>query len=386
MADFTLSPNMSLPLPIVGQDPGPDYASNQNAAFSILDAHDHSSGNGVNITPSGLNINAALAFNGNNITTLVKLGMTSQSAALTGTNFLSTVGGNMYFNDGSGNQIPITSGGGVAGTPGSIGSLASPASATYSAGSKLFTWSADSGKAAAMDNGAVTIRETNVAAALGVTLQSAASLAADYSLTLPAALPVSTQYLTSTSGGVLSFSTANQIGSAITSSATADSIGSLMTSTGANAIQVATTRSTGTSVGTGGVAISGNSGVFSTASASFVDVTNLSVSITTSGRPVELKLIQAISSSGLVRNTTGTSTFSTLSIQFLRDGVAIALFFAKSGMLSGATGADFELPPSAFAFLDTPAAGTYTYKVQARLIGGGTLMDVINCALVAYEI
>lgn len=201
MAGETTSTNMGMPIPGVGSTAAPTWASDLNASLNIIDTHDHTVGKGVAITPSGININADLAYNGNSFNTLKKAAFTSQSAAITGTNFLTFVSGNLYVNDGSGNQIPITSAGGVAGSPGSIGSLASPAAATYSAGSKLFTWTADTNKSAAMDNGAVTIRETNVASAKGVTLASPSSLAADYQITLPTALPASTQALNISSSG-----------------------------------------------------------------------------------------------------------------------------------------------------------------------------------------
>lgn len=211
MAGETISTNMGMPIPGVGNTTGPTWASDLNTSLNIIDGHNHSIGSGVQITPDGLNINSDLSFGSNNALSLLKAGFTSQLSALTGTNFLSFVAGNLYVNDGSGNQIPITAGGGVAGSPGSIGSLTSPASATYSAGSKLFLWQSGSSKAAAMDNGAITIRETDVASAKGITIASPVSLAADYNLTLPTALPASTRYLSGDNSGNLGFVTAQSI-------------------------------------------------------------------------------------------------------------------------------------------------------------------------------
>lgn len=232
MSDVTTSTYMSLPVPIVGQDAGPQYATDLNNCLTLIDMHTHATGSGTQITPNGININADLPFGTNSATGLLKTSFTSQTSALTGTNFLSFISGNLYVNDGSGNQIPITSGGGVAGSPGTIGSLVAPASATYSAGSKTFTWLADSSKSAAMDNGAVIIRETNVASAKGITIASPTSLGADYQITLLTALPGSTQALNMTSSGNLG-------------TISYDSIGSSMTLTGANAI-AATMTTTGT--------------------------------------------------------------------------------------------------------------------------------------------
>ena len=57
MADFTLSPNMSMPVPTVAVAPGPGWATNLDASLIHIDSHNHSSGQGVQITPAGININ-----------------------------------------------------------------------------------------------------------------------------------------------------------------------------------------------------------------------------------------------------------------------------------------------------------------------------------------
>jgi hypothetical protein len=379
----TSSTNMSLPIPVVGQESGPQWATDLNNCMTIIDGHTHATGSGVPITPAALNINADLTFNSSySITDLKKAVFTSQSAAITGTNFASVVGGNLYFNDGSGNQIPITSGGGVAGSPGSIGSLASPAAATYSAGSKLFTWTADSGKAAAMDNGAVTIRETNVASAKGITLASPTALSADYQFTLPGALPGSTQYLTCSSLGVLSFSSADTIAAAMTSTG-ANSIAATMTATGANAVAASRTRATGTTVSTGGVAISASSGAYASAATSVTAVTNLSVTITTSGRPVFVGLVADgdTSQSNAARlGTSGSGTFSGYAI-IKRDSTIISYNVLPSNSTTSPL-----LPPSMLNAVDAVAAGTYTYTVSTISQNAALSVLVEYCKLVAYEL
>lgn len=354
--------NMNLPIPTVSQTGGPQWASDNNSAFTILDAHDHSPGSGVQITPDGLNINSDFPLNSNNLTLVKSVRFVSQPSPLAGPSDLGCLyeaGVDLYYNDGNGNQIQLTSGGGVAGSPGSIGSLSSPAAATYNAGSTKFIWTSDTNKYAAMDNGAVTIRETNVASANGITLQSPNSLASAYSLTLPAALPGSTQYLTSSSGGILSFSSA-------------DSIGSAMTSTGSNSISAVRTRSTGTSVGVGGIAISDSSGSFNTTIIGWADVTNLSVTITTSGRPVYLQILSdAVLSSGIYGGG-GTPDYV---LRFLRDSTTIVGFFDMT--TAAAAGS--------FAAIDVISAGTYTYKVQVGR-NGASSVTVFGCKLAAFEL
>src|SRR5271165_3668054 len=121
---------MNLPIPVPGTDPGPDYANNINAAFTILDGHTHSPGSGVQIGVSGLNINGDLPFNNHNATLLRSTryqvqGSTFSVAADVGALYVTGV--DLYYRDISGNNVRITQSGNVAGTPGSIANLNSPA-------------------------------------------------------------------------------------------------------------------------------------------------------------------------------------------------------------------------------------------------------------------
>ena len=54
---------MNLNIPVVGFTPGPTWATLTNADWNLVAAHDHSSGKGVPIGPSGIYINADLSFN-----------------------------------------------------------------------------------------------------------------------------------------------------------------------------------------------------------------------------------------------------------------------------------------------------------------------------------
>lgn len=198
MANTTISPNMNLVIPTVGVDPGPDWATNLNASLSLIDQHDHSNGNGVKITPSGLNISSDLTFQGNNLIQARALEFQSQLSLITDLDALYVVSGDLYYNDGAGNQIRVTQSGSVVGPAGSITGLVSPASATYIAGSQTFVWQADANLAATMDMGSVIIRDLTTNS-FGITLQ-APVLSADYSLTLPA-LPSQQSFMTLDAAG-----------------------------------------------------------------------------------------------------------------------------------------------------------------------------------------
>lgn len=199
---YTLSPNMSLRIPGVGTEAGPDYAIDINYdLLSILDAHDHTSGRGVQITPSGININTDINFNNHFPTGLAGLTLTAQSITPgVGTVYQSV--NDLYYVDGLGNNIRMTQSGGIAGTPGSITNLVSPASATYVAGSQTFVWQSNVGIAANMDAGALLLRNLSPNSTFAITLQAPAALASNYSLTLPA-LPVAQSFMTLDSSGTI---------------------------------------------------------------------------------------------------------------------------------------------------------------------------------------
>lgn len=214
MSNTTISPNMGMPVPVVSTDPGPDWSTNINASLSIVDQHNHASGSGVQVTPSGLNINADLSFQSNNATSLRSSRYSPQSAALALASDLDCVyvaGVDLYYNDGAGNQIRITQGGSVTGSTGTITGLPSgTASASYSAGT--FTFQAATLTPATMAVGPLVIGRS-AASSKTVTLAPNVAQATNYNLTLPAALPGVTNYMTLDNAGALSFNSAGSTGS-----------------------------------------------------------------------------------------------------------------------------------------------------------------------------
>lgn len=204
MAEFILSPSMSLPIPVVSVAPGPDYAQFIDNCLTIVDGHTHAFGSGVPVTPAGLNISTDLSMQLNNLTAVRTVRFSPQlspiSAVSPDLGILYESGVDLWYNDGLGNQVRITASGGVAGSPGSISNLTSPASASYSAGSQTFIWQSNVNTAANMDMGSIILRDIS-ASSFGVTISPPIALANDYSLTLPAALPGSTSFLTVDNSG-----------------------------------------------------------------------------------------------------------------------------------------------------------------------------------------
>lgn len=181
--------NMNLVLPDVNSTEGPEWATELNNALGVIDSHTHSPGSGVPITTSGLNITDDLTFNSNNAIDLNSVRLNSLGSALTGgldLGCLYNLNGDLYYNNSNGDQVPITNGAGIAGSPGSISGMSGNVSVSYSG--STFVFLSDSLTSANIDAGSVILRQV-AASANGITLKSPNSLAADYSVTFPAALP-----------------------------------------------------------------------------------------------------------------------------------------------------------------------------------------------------
>ncbi len=133
--------NMSLNEPTVGQTTGPAWATETNSNWESIDAHDHTSGKGVQLTPSSLNINADIEFNLNSATELknVVLDNTVHSSGSGDTNVsLYVYDGNFYYRNASGIGVQITSGSGVNTSGGSIDNMTTNAQVNFSSNSYAF--------------------------------------------------------------------------------------------------------------------------------------------------------------------------------------------------------------------------------------------------------
>ena len=215
-ANVIISPNMGMPVPVVGQDPGPDWANNINASLGIIDSHDHSPGHGVPVTPMGLNISSDLSFLGNNATNLRSSRYSPQGSPLSLPADLGAVyvsGVDLYYNDENGNQIRITQSGSVNAGAGSISGLPSGTASASFAGS-TFTWQSATNTPAIMNVGPLVIG-TNTASPKTVTLAPPGGLSANYNLTFPNGLPGSTSLLQTDNVGNMSYPTTTGTGSVV---------------------------------------------------------------------------------------------------------------------------------------------------------------------------
>jgi len=350
MAIPFITPNMGLTEPAIGVTLSPGWAMILNADMGILDGHNHAPGSGVPITPAGLNISSDLSFLLNNATNLRTTRFTPISlGSLTGadTDCVLVSGVDFYVVDGNGNVIRLTQSGGIAGTPGSISGLVSPASATYVALTDTFVWESNSGVAANMDAATYILRypSTGYPSPAGnyIALQAPSTLSTGFAITFPAVLPSTNSFVTMDSTGQLSVSmptTPNQT-------------------------------------------ISASSGTFVSLSTFPTTVPGVSTTITTMGNPVELQLIPDGGSlaAGIGMNGSGSGVF-TITIGLYRDGSLITVTRFDSYSSGGET---VYMPPGGITTIDTPSAGSHTYTIKVAIVDGSEVL-VSYCKLAATEL
>jgi hypothetical protein len=111
------------------------------------------------------------------------------------------------------------------------------------------------------------------------------------------------------------------------------------------------------------------------------DVTNLSVSITTTGRPVMVMLIADPASAGKLECISSAGSVCVMGVYLMRGSTQIAALTMASPQMASYS----QWPVSSIATVDVPAAGTYTYKVRAARLGG-TSAAIENAQLVVFEL
>lgn len=403
----TISPNMNLPIPVVGQEPGPDYASDINSSLTILDGHTHTAGSGVPITPDAINVNADLPMNNNSITDAEAITFNAQGSPSSTNGSLSESGVDLYYTDGSGNQIRITQSGAIAGTPGSISGLTPPATAAYNSGSSTFIWQSAANTSASMDNGPVTIREVAVNAK-GVTLTPVTSLASDYTLTLPQP-PASQKIMTLDASGNMTapyvvdnstievssntiqvknvgITTGKIADQAVTTAKIADlnvTVGKLALASITTAQVSATAGITPTQLASSVFAVSSTI-TYSGSSGSFITVTNATVTIAGhSSRPIFINFLG--NNANLGQSYIGYSSAASPSVTFRikrDDGTLIYSGGILATLSTGSVATNRQLPGSLNCVDLAPQNGNNTYTLEFAQSGTGTV-EVNNVVMTA---
>lgn len=397
MATVIITPNMNLPNPVPGVDPGPDYADNLSNSLNIIDQHNHSPGSGVQITTSGINIAADFLINNNNLTTVKSLRFQPQVSALAGVSDIGCLyeaGVDLYYNDGSGNQIRITQSGSVTGATGTITGLPSgTASASYGAGT--FVFQSATNTSAVLDFGSAILRN-NTAGSKGLTLSPPTAMAADYSIVLPT-LPSSQKIMTLDNLGNMA---APYLIDGTTLTITSNII--QVKNQGIAAAQIANGTITTTQISaTAGIlqtqlqtppsSISSPTSVFGTTSNSFVGVTNVTASGTSNGRPIMLNFTctTGVINDGYFEVNGGVGTIAQAG--FFRVVETVSGRFINTGSVYGldSTTHILRIPVSSFNCVDIApgASGTsLTYQLQICNGSGAEVITVSNCKLVVVQL
>lgn len=381
MSNYLVTPNMNLiapnPANANNPEPGPQYALDQNQTFFIIDSHNHGPGSGVQITPTGLNISTNLNFQNNspyNVYSVVFSAPAPTSNLTTLYTNTQSGGGiiDLFFNDGAGNVIALTKAGLVNAT------IASLPGESYSGGT--FTWVQGDGSTtpANFDIGSITIRPNVAATTFGVVLGPPSAISSQYNIQLPT-LPVTTSYVTIDSSGNMG----------IDNTASLIAAGSIVGTQIANQTitqNLLAPRATGSTVPIGGYATSSSSGSFSTTSISPTVIPGLSVTLTTTGRPVMVGLIHD-GTDALFTNSevivSGSGGAALAYVYFFNATTATAISQSQYGRGDVGT---FSVPSSSFWIIDTPIAGTYTYNAQLAVQSSFATSTILNTIIFAYEI
>jgi hypothetical protein len=392
--------NMSLVLPTVSSTLGPDWATLLNAALTLVDTHDHSSGKGVKVTPTGLNLNANVTLNDFYLTDVGSMRLTSLGATLvtpSDVGSIYNVNGNLYWNNDAGTAVQLTSGG-------------SPVAASDGV-SRAFERSSVNANTIISAAGTVSYYDVDTTSSVTFTLPAANGVSAGrfYEIKDTTGSAGTNNIVINRAGadtidGATSFTINLNYGAVrlvsdgtskwavIRTIADTDNIRDSAVTTGKiNNLAVTTAKIDDLAVTQGkraalGQQLSASCGSFSTTSGSATDVTNLSVTITTTGRPVFVGVFpDGAGFDGVMGATLSVNAIRVNArFYFKRDATLIA---QTTIMSNGASGdIEIDIPSSNFWIIDVPAAGTYTYKMQAQILSANTTAWVRYTKLIAYEL
>jgi hypothetical protein len=130
----------------------------------------------------------------------------------------------------------------------------------------------------------------------------------------------------------------------------------------------------------GNVGLSSSTGaselVFTTGTSG--DLANNLVNITTNGGPVRISIVPGTSATNSYVECEDVTTDPCILELSRGGGTVVKIPFYGEG-------AKMRIPPGSFSFIDTPAAGTYEYKIKYE-VPSATAMRILNVRLMAYEL
>lgn len=209
-------PNTGITVPSLGGDEG-TWDDLTNLCWANYDAHDHTTGKGIRITASALNLTTDVTLN--STAALISVPRISFASVATPSTNKSTfvsdgTGGlaanELYWRSNAGTNVRITNAGALnvaAFTNGIGGDYASVAAElNYDSANTRYTHKGASGTNwAKLSGGSVQIHETGTSEAFNVQLVAPAALGASYDVTFATALPGSKALVQVSSAGVLTF-------------------------------------------------------------------------------------------------------------------------------------------------------------------------------------
>lgn len=115
MANYTTSPNMSLKVPTVSTDPGPDYAQHVSEALTAIDGHQHTGApdDGLQLVSASINVDEDLSINEHNLTNLRTIRYADQDDDPDGVGDVGCTylkDGDLWLVNGDGTPVQITDG------------------------------------------------------------------------------------------------------------------------------------------------------------------------------------------------------------------------------------------------------------------------------------
>lgn len=399
----TLSPQMSLVLPTIGVDSGLFWEQSFLSDMSIIDGHNHSPGFGAPINTAAISVNSDFPFNSFNATLLRSARFSSQispisDAADLGCLYVSGV--DLYYNDGNGNQIQITSGAAVNATASGISS----GTATASFVASVLTVLSAVNTPASIKGGSLLLGNTGVTGSHYLTLSPPSALASNYGLTLPAIPSQLNIMMLDTSGNMSA--PLNVDGSTIViSSNTLLVPANGITSTQIAGGNVGTVQLASSAVTTAKIAdqnvtlakqalvtqiISSTCGTSATSSVTFSQVTNFSFGITLiGGRTVDIFIVpDGSATEGRIVMDSGTLPVPNARgfIQLKRNGGVIGFTTLSMNGFGGSVPIEISMAGN-LRFIDTGAsAGANTYSLEFCVDSGSTVLTFINLKMIAREV
>lgn len=136
-----------------------------------------------------------------------------------------------------------------------------------------------------------------------------------------------------------------------------------------------------------GAQVSALNASYSNSTINYTAVPNLSVTITTTGRPVVLMIVCSGTGVHAFEMFVYANTFiASGSYRYKRGATVISEHSFRHGGATGATTFQGAIAP--IAHLDVVAAGTYTYTVEGRATNGtsGETFGILNAKLIAFEL